>query len=85
MRADRRRGIPRRKSERAQVRLLHDVLGVVVVTHQPSREVVRSIHMREERAIEIDGFAFVRQSRFFRPPVRLVPDCERANFIPGCL
>ena len=58
-----------RKPERAQVGLLHDVLRVVVVTHQPSREVVRSIHMREERAVEVEGFGFVRQSLSFRPPV----------------
>ena len=45
------------------------VLSVVIVMHQPSREVVRSIHMRQERAVEIDSFGFVRQSLFFRPLV----------------
>jgi hypothetical protein len=25
--------------------------------------------MRQERAVEIDGYSFVRQSLFFRPPV----------------
>jgi hypothetical protein len=30
---------------------------VAIVTHQPSREVVRNLHMRDERAFEIDGFA----------------------------
>ena len=57
-----------RKPERAQIGVLHDVLCVVVVMHQPSGEVVRSIHMREEGAVEIEGFAFVRQSLSIRPP-----------------
>jgi hypothetical protein len=39
--------------------------------------------MRQERAVEIDSFGFVRQSLLFSLACpRLVPDCERANFIP---
>src|ERR1022692_1040492 len=57
-----------RKPDCAHVGLLHHVLGVVIVTNQPSREVVRSIHMGEEGAVEIDSFGFVGQSRFFRSP-----------------
>src|SRR5215472_15098085 len=51
----------RRKPKSAQVRLLHHVLCVVIVTHQPSRKVVRSVHMRQEGAVEVGGFGFVRQ------------------------
>ena len=44
------------KSERAQIRVLHDILGIVIVAHQPSREVIRSIHMRQKYTVEIDAF-----------------------------
>ena len=39
--------------------------------------------MRQERAVEVEGSGFVRQSLFFRPLMsRSFPDCERANIIP---
>jgi hypothetical protein len=42
-------------------------LARVFLAHRASREVVRSIYMREEGAVEIEGFAFARQSSFIRP------------------
>jgi hypothetical protein len=60
---------PSRKPKSAQIGFLHDVLRVVIVTNQPSRETVGGIHMRKERAVEIGGFGFVRQLIFVRPHI----------------
>ena len=31
-------------------------LGIVIVAHQPSRKVIRSVHMRQKYTVEIDAF-----------------------------
>src|SRR3989442_1119063 len=41
------------EAERANHGLLHDVLGVMVVAHQPAREVVRGANVRQDNLLEI--------------------------------
>ena len=39
-------------AQRAQVGLLHDVLGVMVVARQPAREIVAGTEVRHDQALE---------------------------------
>ena len=60
-----------KKSERAQVRLLHHVFRILVIARQPARQVVSRIQMRQYdlfKTSELDFFSQPYFLRLNRPP-----------------
>ena len=52
---------------------LHNIFGVVIVTHKESGQVVCGVEMRQNRLPEAPGFGGFLQYSLYRAPGRFIP------------